>query len=145
MHSEILLTFIKLPVVIKIFVLSIFEWPFYTDFTVLYFPVLEKQSCRSDCRYTGWSAPLSFSCNQTRFSNNETHVIYLIVKLINLSTLIKYPVQNSVPRIQNSITNCHMNLLYFGPAHKNKVAHQSVQMHRLVCTFAALMQQNTVF
>ena len=34
-HSAILLTFIKLPFVIKIFVLSIFEWPFYTSFTVL--------------------------------------------------------------------------------------------------------------
>ena len=33
-HYAILLTFIKLPVVIKIFVLSIFEWLFYTDFTV---------------------------------------------------------------------------------------------------------------
>ena len=33
-HSAIFLTFIKLPFVIKIFVLSIFEWPFYTDFTV---------------------------------------------------------------------------------------------------------------
>ena len=33
-HSAILLTFIKLPVVIKIFVLSIFEWLFYTGFTV---------------------------------------------------------------------------------------------------------------
>ena len=35
-HSEILLTFIKLPFVIEIFVLSIFdfEWPFYTGFTV---------------------------------------------------------------------------------------------------------------
>ena len=29
-NSAILLTFIKLPFVIKIFVLSIFEWPFYT-------------------------------------------------------------------------------------------------------------------
>ena len=29
-HSAILLTFIKLLFVIKIFVLSIFEWPFYT-------------------------------------------------------------------------------------------------------------------
>ena len=28
-HSAILLTFIKLPIVIKIFVLPIFEWPFY--------------------------------------------------------------------------------------------------------------------
>ena len=33
-HSAILLTFIKLPFLIKIFVLSIFEWPFYTGFTV---------------------------------------------------------------------------------------------------------------
>ena len=33
-YSAVLLTFIKLPFVIKIFVLSIFEWPFYTGFTV---------------------------------------------------------------------------------------------------------------
>ena len=33
-HSAILMTFIKQPIVIKIFVLSIFEWPFYTGFTV---------------------------------------------------------------------------------------------------------------
>ena len=33
-HSAILLTFIKLPFVIKIFVLSIFDWPFYTGLTV---------------------------------------------------------------------------------------------------------------
>ena len=33
-HSAILLTFIKLPFVIKIIVLSIFEWSFYTGFTV---------------------------------------------------------------------------------------------------------------
>ena len=33
-HSAILLTCIQLPFVIKIFVLSIFVWPFYTGFTV---------------------------------------------------------------------------------------------------------------
>ena len=33
-HSAILLTFVKLSYVIKIFALSIFEWPFYTNFTV---------------------------------------------------------------------------------------------------------------
>ena len=35
-HSAKLFTFIKLPfvIIIKIFVLSIFEWPFYTGFTV---------------------------------------------------------------------------------------------------------------
>ena len=33
-HSAILLTFIRLPFVIQIVVLSFFEWPFYTGFTV---------------------------------------------------------------------------------------------------------------
>ena len=33
-HSAILLTFIKLPFLIKTFVLSIFEWPLKTGFTV---------------------------------------------------------------------------------------------------------------
>ena len=34
MHSAILMAFIKLPFVIKIFVLSILEWLFYKGFTV---------------------------------------------------------------------------------------------------------------
>ena len=34
-HSAILSTFIKLPFVIKIFVLSSFEWPLRTGLTVL--------------------------------------------------------------------------------------------------------------
>ena len=33
-HSAIIFTFIKLPFVKKTFALSIFEWPFYTGFTV---------------------------------------------------------------------------------------------------------------
>ena len=36
-HSAIRLTFIKLLFVIKILVLSIFEWPFYTGFSVFLF------------------------------------------------------------------------------------------------------------
>ena len=35
-HSAILWTFIKLPYVIKRFVLSIFEWLFYTGFLIEY-------------------------------------------------------------------------------------------------------------
>ena len=35
-HSAILLTFIKPPFVMKIFVLSIFEWPLKTGFTVCF-------------------------------------------------------------------------------------------------------------
>ena len=34
-HSAILWNYIRLPFVIKIFVLSIFVWPFYTGFTVI--------------------------------------------------------------------------------------------------------------
>ena len=34
-HSTILSTFFKLPFIIKIFALSILEWPFYTGFTVV--------------------------------------------------------------------------------------------------------------
>ena len=41
-HSAILSTFIKLLIVIKIFVLSIFEWSFYTDFTVYNFILSSK-------------------------------------------------------------------------------------------------------
>ena len=37
-HSAILSTFIKLRFVIKIFVLSIFEWPLKKDFTVCALP-----------------------------------------------------------------------------------------------------------
>ena len=43
-HSAILLTFIKLPFVVNIFVLCIFEWPwFYTGFTVMVIQALLKQ------------------------------------------------------------------------------------------------------
>ena len=42
-HSAKLSTFIKQPFVIKIFVLSIFEWPFYTDFT-LYLKTVECET-----------------------------------------------------------------------------------------------------
>ena len=35
-HSAILSTFIKLPFVIKVFVLSNFEWPFYIGHLILY-------------------------------------------------------------------------------------------------------------
>ena len=34
-HSAILLTYTKLPFVIKTLVLSIYKWPFYTGFTVI--------------------------------------------------------------------------------------------------------------
>ena len=47
-HSAILLTFIKLQLVIKIFVLNIFEWPFYTGFAVLLTTHNDKTSSFDD-------------------------------------------------------------------------------------------------
>ena len=49
-HSAILLTFIKLPFVIKIFVLSIFEWLFYKGFTVCFLDKLANP-CPADAGY----------------------------------------------------------------------------------------------
>ena len=46
-HSAILSTFIKLLFVIKIFVLSIFERPFYTAFTVHYITLTITLACGS--------------------------------------------------------------------------------------------------
>ena len=43
-HSAILSTFIKLPFVINIFVLSNFEWLLKTGFTVLYIYILPNYS-----------------------------------------------------------------------------------------------------
>ena len=45
-HSAILLTFIKLSVVIKTFVVSLFEWSFYTGFTVTVFKQYEILSSK---------------------------------------------------------------------------------------------------
>ena len=47
-HSAILLTSIKLPFVIKTVVLSIFEWPFYTGFTVYDFFTVSTSAKRQD-------------------------------------------------------------------------------------------------
>ena len=46
-HSAILSTFIKLPFVIRIFVLSIFEWPFYTGITVCDFSITNSTNAES--------------------------------------------------------------------------------------------------
>ena len=53
-HSAILSTFSKLPFVIKIFVLSIFEWPLYTGLNV--YPIWALKLQNSLCIKTVWSA-----------------------------------------------------------------------------------------
>ena len=54
-HSAILLTFIKLPFVIKIIVLSIFEWPFYTGFTVTAVVELFSSTVQKKMTFKFWS------------------------------------------------------------------------------------------
>ena len=48
-ESAILSTFIKLPFVIKIFVLSIFEWPFYTGLLYMYNVTELSRGNAGDC------------------------------------------------------------------------------------------------
>ena len=52
-HSSILSTFIKLPFVIKIFILSIFEWPFYTGFTEYILSCYQDFSAKFNTPETG--------------------------------------------------------------------------------------------
>ena len=56
-HYAILLTFIKQPIVIKIFVLSIFEWSFYTGLTVFLFLVfaVDRLGMSSLQEYPWWA------------------------------------------------------------------------------------------
>ena len=60
----ILSTFIKLPFVIKIFVLSIFEWPFYTGFTVHLHEHLKRLLC---------------ICNKYKTSHVLAHLTFFLV------------------------------------------------------------------
>ena len=49
-HSALLLTFIKLPSVIKIFILSIFEWMLKTGLLYCPYDVLLQENCCTDSK-----------------------------------------------------------------------------------------------
>ena len=75
-HSAILLTFIKLPFVNKIFVLTFFEWSFYTGFTVIskYVPwiglgegCMSLQACLKHASQDGWRSGFPQSVNNRSF------------------------------------------------------------------------------
>ena len=63
-HSAILSIFIKLPFVIKIFVLSIFEWLFYTGFTVC------SRFIRKSIGYNILSAQTMLWCKKIKLNIN---------------------------------------------------------------------------
>ena len=75
-HSAILSTFIKLPFVIKIFVLSIFEWPFYTGFTVL-------EKCQANVQFQAYYRKLVFK-GQSSFlhiwTKNDIFFEFIVVQ-----------------------------------------------------------------
>ena len=69
-HSAILLTFLMLPFVIKIFVWSIFERPFYTGFTIhANFRILASPGCSA-----GWFISFLVRNPEDRFFLDKTHI-----------------------------------------------------------------------
>ena len=74
-HSAILSTFIKPPFVIKIFILSIFEWPFYTVFTVI-----EKLMSRY--------LEFLWFLHQATEINNQIQIKTLLDRLFHIGTCI---------------------------------------------------------
>ena len=72
LRAAILSTFIKLPFVIKIFVLSIFELPFYTSFTVDYILNLNILLAGNTVR-------------RSNLLNIITQLNYILAPILNLS------------------------------------------------------------
>ena len=82
-HSAILLTIIKLPFVMKIFVLSIFEWPFYTGFTVIPITIcLNSSICSFYIKY------VSVHSLSVLFSFVSVLWLFLAVLWVSLQRLI---------------------------------------------------------
>ena len=68
-------TFVKLPFVIKIFIFSNFEWPFYTDFTVLL-----KSS--TDLIHVNWLDWLDFKC--------QCYILYFTCENLTLNIYVVF-------------------------------------------------------
>ena len=95
-HSAILLTFIKLPFVMKIFDLSIFEWPFYTDLTVIIVLVDQQDSHMKITTLITGAQWLSGRVLDSRprghgFEPHWRHCIVFLSKNINPSLVLVQP------------------------------------------------------
>ena len=101
-HSAILLAFIKLPFVIKISVLSVFEWPFYTGFTLPSnaFATVTQRLIRCQKfatvypHYTVGNSLTSLIASRFVGCQTQTQAIWLNMK-------------NSYPRMESKIMECH--------------------------------------
>ena len=97
-HSAILLTFIKLPFVIKTFVLSIFDWPLKTGFTVHVFEFAVVGVLRILNRITKhffyFSKPEQ-SLEDNLFSWNQKYIVHVHAgfghKLLNAFIIVLLP------------------------------------------------------
>ena len=100
---QVIATFIQLPFVIKIFVLSIFEWPFYTGFTVC-FSDIEYHNKGADqavwmgrliCTFVVWlqqrQRERSGSVVEPKGCGFEHHCIVFLSKNINPSLVLVQP------------------------------------------------------
>ena len=89
-HSAILLTFIKLPFVIKTLVLSIFEWPFYTCFTLVL-----------NVFYTGLHARvLPYSSQPSRPQQDDSEIRLEDLNVLRRSPDLLYNVKISQGQLQ---------------------------------------------
>ena len=93
-HSAILSTLIKLPVVILTYILSIFDWPFKTGFTVL--SVLKIMS--STWKFHNYT-------RNTNTQNTNSHGTSRYV--IKVSTTRKYMYHNHHPHTNTQNSNSH--------------------------------------
>ena len=95
-HSALLSTFTKLPLVIKTFVLSIFEWPFYTGFTVF------------DCIYSLSLPSFFYNGNSYTLLDNLYFIIYWSSNVRTTSVLIQL---NESPHDQSCASIFGSNLI----------------------------------
>ena len=98
-HSAILSTFIKLPFVIKIFVLSIFKRPFYTGFTVHTTCVWLRDKKNKFQLRTLYLNPYCTNSNNSRL-------------LFSSAEMLKTPMANSVDPDQTAVLGPRCFLLY---------------------------------
>ena len=87
-HSAILSTFIKIPFVIKIIILSVFEWPFYTGFTV-YRSTLPACDMYQDLDYMLSDQPSKLSYSAIRYYNLVKQLYHYNLEKYSSKVLIR--------------------------------------------------------
>ena len=118
-NLQYILTFIKLPFVIKIFVLSIFEWPFYTGVTVIAHKE-SKTKVRKAIRIRNLYNHVPHLFQDTQWESNK-----ITIKIPNKSQEVSpFPSgdHNAAMNRRESMTNTrHKILHHLGTVSKNMI------------------------